>query len=108
MHQNHEHYCAAVCHVVRVCVGALVLSVLACRGFHTDSEALYGVGDRGRHNRPEIIEPVTSGRLFKNSPNNRFRSGRFSVTKTGLKNRLKHRKSVSVPNTAFILNGDKI
>ena len=31
--------------------------MLACRGFHTDSEALYGVGD-GRHDRPDITESV--------------------------------------------------
>ena len=58
-----------------------------------------GVGYGGRHSRPEITEPVTSGRTFRinNSLNNRFKNGRLSRTKHGTKNRVRHRKSVSVP-----------
>ena len=66
MHQNHGHNCGAVCYKYAAvnmcwCVGG---GVLAFRGFHTDTEALYGVGGRERHTRPEITEPGTSGRLF--------------------------------------------
>ena len=39
--------------------------VLTYRGFHTDTEAFYGVGDRVHINRPEITGPVVSVRLFE-------------------------------------------
>ena len=44
MHQNHGHNCGAVCYKYAAvnmcwCVGG---GVLAFRGFHTDTEALYG------------------------------------------------------------------
>lgn len=36
-------------------------------GFHADTEALFGVGDRGRNNRPEVTDPVMPGRRFFNN-----------------------------------------
>lgn len=52
---------------VLLCVGLVLVldtGVVKIRDFHTDTEALYRVGDMGRNNRPEITQPVMSSRLF--------------------------------------------
>ena len=62
--------CAALIGDAAMSTAVLLLyaGVLPYKGFHTDTEALYGVGDRGRKNRSEIIR----FRLFFNNRINGF------------------------------------
>ena len=58
-----------------------------------------GAGDRGRNNRPEITEPVMSGRFLLNNRITCVEMAGYRPPKTAPKNRLKTRKTVPVPNT---------
>lgn len=82
-----------------LCVLTSNLLTLPCRGFNTDTEALYGVGERGRNNRPEITAPVIRFLLFFNHRISSSEMSGFDYRKPSLGFRLRNRRPVSVPKS---------
>ena len=94
--------CCVYCGAALICDAAMSTLLLSCcagvlpyRGFHTDTETSYRVGDVGRINRPEITGPV-----FRSVTDNRISVSDLHP-KIDLGFRLNNRRSASVPNSSW-------